>query len=625
MTSKEDELENTTTYLYDKLNRQTQSTSELAKVYEWEYDGNGNIVSRTDANEDETLYTYDSLNRLTEIEYPDLSTVTFDYDDRGNMTQMVDPNGTSTYTYDVYNRMLTANDANGNEVGYEYDDAGNIVTLTYPNNKDVTYTYDANNRMASVTDWNSKTTTYTYNDNGTVALKTYPNTTTAEYSYDEANRLSDIVHKQSTTTKATYAYTRNSLGFITSETYSGTWIGTGRTNDYTYDALGRLLTATYGNDDDFTYTYDAVGNLLTKKINTGTPIQYSYNDDNVLTAVDYPGGTSNDLTIITDDNGNMTKKDGVSGSYDDVDYTYDYENRLTSVDDGTFIEEYFKYDGLGRRIETDDGSWADEQVNDVSGELPRLIAVADDGYVEGMVVHGLNPISYGGSVNSTRGYMYEDAIGSMKYRKSYTGSGSYGGLMEYEPFGDHTYGSGQLPSYRFHSQLLNSNSGELYYMNARYYDAELNRFISRDPFEGILANPQTQNPYAYALNNPVNFSDPSGEFAVAAIPLAGACVAGVVAYGVATLPAVQTAVGNVVSGAVNAVSTLFEESTRSSVQDKRLTKGEIDRLKSAGEDIHGIKTGKGTDLFKTKSGDIIEKPLDGSGEGIGTGLNINNY
>jgi RHS repeat-associated protein len=71
-----------------------------------------------------------------------------------------------------------------------------------------------------------------------------------------------------------------------------------------------------------------------------------------------------------------------------------------------------------------------------------------------------------------------------------------------------------LPPYRFHSQLLNSNSDQLYYMNARYYDAELNRFISRDPFEGHLTDPQSQNPYSYALNNPINFSDPSGEIAI---------------------------------------------------------------------------------------------------------------
>ncbi len=38
------------------------------------------------------------------------------------------------------------------------------------------------------------------------------------------------------------------------------------------------------------------------------------------------------------------------------------------------------------------------------------------------------------------------------------------------------------------------------------------RFISRDPVRGILTNPLTQNPYIYAGDNPIMYSDPSGEF-----------------------------------------------------------------------------------------------------------------
>jgi len=47
-------------------------------------------------------------------------------------------------------------------------------------------------------------------------------------------------------------------------------------------------------------------------------------------------------------------------------------------------------------------------------------------------------------------------------------------------------------------------------MRARYYDPSTGRFISKDPVEGILINPQTQNPYAYAGNDPINRADPSG-------------------------------------------------------------------------------------------------------------------
>lgn len=76
-------------------------------------------------------------------------------------------------------------------------------------------------------------------------------------------------------------------------------------------------------------------------------------------------------------------------------------------------------------------------------------------------------------------------------------------------------------------------------MRARYYDPSTGRFISRDPINGTLTNAQTQNPYAYAGNNPINNSDPSGKFypelAVlgGGLTLAGLEVGGAI-YGAAT-------------------------------------------------------------------------------------------
>ncbi len=53
----------------------------------------------------------------------------------------------------------------------------------------------------------------------------------------------------------------------------------------------------------------------------------------------------------------------------------------------------------------------------------------------------------------------------------------------------------------------------LVYMQARYYDPVLGRFISTDPAGFSESNYQTFNRYAYANNNPNSFYDPNGEVA----------------------------------------------------------------------------------------------------------------
>ena len=48
------------------------------------------------------------------------------------------------------------------------------------------------------------------------------------------------------------------------------------------------------------------------------------------------------------------------------------------------------------------------------------------------------------------------------------------------------------------------------YLRARYYDPATGRFLSKDPVRGLIALPSTLNLYSYAVNNPINFVDPSG-------------------------------------------------------------------------------------------------------------------
>jgi RHS repeat-associated protein len=67
------------------------------------------------------------------------------------------------------------------------------------------------------------------------------------------------------------------------------------------------------------------------------------------------------------------------------------------------------------------------------------------------------------------------------------------------------------PTHRFTGKELDPESG-LYYYGGRYYDPEISRFISPDPFVQSPDDPQNLNRYSYVNNNPQNYIDPSGYF-----------------------------------------------------------------------------------------------------------------
>ena len=65
--------------------------------------------------------------------------------------------------------------------------------------------------------------------------------------------------------------------------------------------------------------------------------------------------------------------------------------------------------------------------------------------------------------------------------------------------------------YKFTDKELD-NSTDLYFYEARYYDAHLARFISADTIVPDPSDPQAFNRYAYTLNNPIRYNDPSGHY-----------------------------------------------------------------------------------------------------------------
>jgi hypothetical protein len=65
---------------------------------------------------------------------------------------------------------------------------------------------------------------------------------------------------------------------------------------------------------------------------------------------------------------------------------------------------------------------------------------------------------------------------------------------------------------------------------------------------------------------------------------------------------------------------------RNPAQDTRISKGEVEKLKSAGLDLHALKGGKNAsryDIFKDRQGNLYVKPKNGTGPGDPLGININ--
>jgi RHS repeat-associated protein len=64
-------------------------------------------------------------------------------------------------------------------------------------------------------------------------------------------------------------------------------------------------------------------------------------------------------------------------------------------------------------------------------------------------------------------------------------------------------------NYLYTGEQYDPNVG-FYYLRARYYHAEVGRFITMDQFMGSIYDPSSLHKYLYCVNDPINRIDPSG-------------------------------------------------------------------------------------------------------------------
>ncbi|WP_083189831.1 RHS repeat domain-containing protein [Orenia metallireducens] len=111
-------------------------------------------------------------------------------------------------------------------------------------------------------------------------------------------------------------------------------------------------------------------------------------------------------------------------------------------------------------------------------------------------------------------YFHHDNLGSTRLMTD--SSGKVVIDQDYLPFGGDLARSNQIEiqndsgeNYKYTGQKQVVSIG-LYYYGARYYDPEIGRFVTEDSYRGELDKPQTQHLYIYVTNNPLRYTDPSG-------------------------------------------------------------------------------------------------------------------
>jgi len=328
-TSVLDANHNTTTYIYDALNRRTQVTYPDSTFETTAYDALGRVTSRTDANGKVTQYGYDALGRLASVTDALLQVTSYAYDEVGNRLTQTDANAHATnYQYDARGRRSKRILPLGQAESYTYDANGNVATKTDFNTRTTTYTYDSMNRLLTKTPdayfvqnhIGSAGMSFTYTLSGKRATMTDASGGTSYYVYDGNDRLYGAggVNYQydlagnltllSGASNVTYYYDGlNRMGYMVWQSGNGQVAG-----GYTYDAVGNLASAYYPNGVVHTYTYDAKNRLTNLGVTHGgaTPVAIA------------------GYTYAVDAAGHRTSVTELSGRT--VNYGYDNLYRLTS-------------------------------------------------------------------------------------------------------------------------------------------------------------------------------------------------------------------------------------------------------------------------------------------------------
>ena len=356
--------------------------------------------------------------------------------------------------------MTTVSHPSGNPFSWTYDASGGLVNQTDPTGNKTTYSHDKLNRLTSQSTTacpsGCATYTYTYGYNAagnkiasTSTIPGDPALGTATYAYDELSRLTTYTPAVSAATK-TQTFAWNSMPDRASIT-----TGTAAAVSTTYDAASRPTSGSY--------TTDAQGRIKTMPAPSGSGTQ----------------------TLTWDLLGRLAS---VTLSGSTTTYSYDPLDRLEKIVAGSTTTT-FAYVGT-------------------SDAVARTITTTSSGSTTTITANDLSGNALYQSSNNTPVYLHTDDHGDVTWTAGE--SGVLASVAAYDPFGNLVSGSVTHSATRWQSSYQDDSTG-LYYVVARWYSPTMGDFLSQDPLDHEITDPQSRDEYAYGSGDPVDATDTTGQ------------------------------------------------------------------------------------------------------------------